>query len=114
MNILFVENHAIFAKVVTAQFLSQYQVTIVPKISDAWHLLSNGNFDSVLVDFDLDDGKGDELVKKIRAHQLNVKVVAVSSHKRGNTALHKAGADAICAKFELSRIGSVIEQLCSQ
>jgi DNA-binding NtrC family response regulator len=111
MNILFVENHQIFAKFVTGKFLNQHQVTIVPKIADAWAILSKEQIDIVLVDFDLDDGKGDKLVEKIKAHHLNVKMVAVSSHNSGNMALQKAGADAICGKFEFSRIGAVIEQL---
>jgi len=100
MNILFVENHQIFAKFVTGKFLNQHQVTIVPKISDAWAILSKEQteIDIVLVDFDLDDGKGDKLIENIKAHHLNVKMVAVSSHNNGNMALQKAGADAICGK----------------
>jgi DNA-binding NarL/FixJ family response regulator len=113
MNILFVENHQIFAKVVTEKFLNQHQVIIVHKISEAWAILSQDKIDIVLVDFDLDDGKGSELVKKIRARDLPVKIVAVSSHERGNMALQKAGANAICSKMEFGYIESVINQLFS-
>ncbi len=99
MKILFVENHAVFAKIVTETLLNQHTVRIVSTLSKAWALLSQDDYDVVLVDFDLDDGKGDEFVKKIRAQNWPVKIVAVSAHERGNLALRKAGADAICGKL---------------
>ena len=115
MKILFVENHAVFAKIVTETLLNQHTVRIVSTLSKAWALLSQDDYDVVLVDFDLDDGKGDELVKKIRAQNWPVKIVAVSSHERGNLALQKAGADAICGKLTFRQhIEEVIEQVVQQ
>ncbi|HEW98595.1 MAG: response regulator [Candidatus Parabeggiatoa sp. nov. 3] len=114
MNILFVENHVVFAKIVTETLLNQHTVTIVSTLSKAWALISQEDYDVILVDFDLDDGKGDELVKKIRAQNWPVKIVAVSSHDRGNLALQKAGADAICGKLSFREIEAVIEQVMKQ
>ena len=59
MNILYVENHAVFAASVVHQFLSQHSVTVVSGLSAAHRALKDGNFDLLLVDYDLDDGKGD-------------------------------------------------------
>jgi len=114
MNILFVENHAVFAKIVTETLLSQHRVTIALTLSEAWAFISEKEYDVVLVDFDLDDGKGDELVKKIRAQNCFVKIVAVSAHERGNLALRKAGANTICGKLAFRQIETVIEQVVQQ
>ena len=111
MKILFVENHERFLNAVTREFLCGHTITPVPNLSEAWAHVSEGDFDVVLVDYDLDDGKGDELVRRIRAASLPVKVVAVSSHDRGNTALRKAGADAVCGKMVFRRIEEVLDSL---
>lgn len=66
MRILYVENHLVFADNVNRQFLSQHTVTVAPSLSAARQLLNSSEFDLVLVDYDLDDGKGDTLVREIR------------------------------------------------
>ena len=104
MNILFVENHGVFAATVIRQFLSQHSVTVVASLSAARRTLADAAFDLLLVDYDLDDGKGDELVKELQASGSAVKVVGVSSHDEGNTALLQAGAVTICSKTEFDRI----------
>ncbi|MBA4388884.1 MAG: response regulator [Verrucomicrobia bacterium] len=111
MRILFVENHAQFVNVVTRNFLGGHEVTPVPSLAGAWALLTEETFDVVLVDYDLVDGKGDELVRKIKASSLPVKIVAVSAHDRGNTALREAGAEAVCSKMTFSGIGSVLASI---
>ncbi|HEY1788585.1 MAG TPA: response regulator, partial [Verrucomicrobiae bacterium] len=95
MRILYVENHAAFAETVKQKFLSQYSVTIVPSLSEAREKLNESSFDILLVDYDLDDGKGAELVREVRAStkRKRVVVIGVSSHEEGNAALLKAGAD---------------------
>jgi len=111
MKILFVENHPVFAKTVTTKFLADHEVSTVSSISDAWAAITTGGFDIILVDYDLDDGKGDELVRRIRTHGLPVRIVGVSSREDGNAAIQQAGADAICSKMEFSDIGSVLRRL---
>ena len=111
MKILFVENHSTFAGIVTAQFLQGHQVTVIPNMADARKSLSGGEFDVVLVDYDLDDGEGDQLVADIRNKGIPVKVVAVSSHEHGNSALMAAGADAACSKMEFKHIGQTLDSL---
>jgi len=111
MKILFVENHVRFIAAVTKRFLGGHDVTTVPTVARAWAELDGGEFDVVLVDYDLDDGKGDQLVRQIRTASLAVKIVAVSSHEQGNDALIAAGADAICGKMEFSGIAAVLDSL---
>jgi len=114
MKILFVENHARFVRVVAGEFLADHDVTVASSIAEAWGRLSKDRFDVVLVDYDLDDGKGDHLVNRIRSGNLPVRVVAVSSHDDGNSALLKAGADTVCGKLEFERIVEVLRSLAQE
>jgi len=111
VKILYLENHAIFAHQVTSQFLQSHQVTVVPTLAAARQTLASENFDLVLSDYDLDDGKGDEFVRECRTAHPRLPIIAVSSHEAGNTALMTAGASAICSKMEFQRIAEVIEPL---
>src|SRR5438094_8575253 len=109
MNILYVENHPAFAATVTRQFLSAHSVTVVPSLATARQALADQAFDVLLVDYDLHDGKGDELVKELRASGKAVTVIGVSSHDEGNAALLRAGAVSVCGKTQFDRIQSVID-----
>jgi len=85
MKILFIENHAVFAATVVQQFLTTHSVMIVPSLKAAGEALRAGGFDAVLVDYDLDDGKGDELVREARGQHSELLIIGVSSHEAGNT-----------------------------
>jgi CheY-like chemotaxis protein len=117
MKILYVENHARFAEVTVAEFLATHEVTVVPSLAEAYHALAEGTFDVVLVDYDLDDGKGDELVMALQIQQTQPAyhhrpaIIAVSSHQAGNDALVAAGADAVCSKMQFSKIEMVLAVL---
>jgi CheY-like chemotaxis protein len=108
VNILYLENHAVFAEQVTRQFLGAHRVTVVPSLAAARSSLASGSLDLVLSDYDLDDGKGDEFVRECRAAHPLLPIIAVSSHDAGNAALVAAGASAVCSKMEFDRIQKVI------
>ena len=61
MNILYVENHPVFAATVTRQFLSKHSANVVGSHSSVPQALVNTVFGLLLVDNDLDDAKGDQL-----------------------------------------------------
>jgi DNA-binding NarL/FixJ family response regulator len=111
VNILYVENHAVFAANATHQFLSFDTVTVVPTIDGARGQLAVKNFDLLLVDYDLDDGKGDQLIREIRASGNITPIIGVSSHDQGNKALSQAGASAICSKMQFENIQKVIKSV---
>jgi DNA-binding NarL/FixJ family response regulator len=111
VNILYLENHAIFAQQVVSQFLKSHQVTVVPSLAAGRQALASESFDLVLSDYDLDDGKGDEFVRECRAAHPRLPIIAVSSHEAGNAALMRAGASAICGKMDFQRIEDVIKSL---
>ena len=114
MRILYIENHAIFAEQVCRQFLSAHAVKVVSSLAAARPLLAACNYDLLIVDYDLDDGKGDEIVRTCRALHPQLKIVASSSHEMGNTALLNAGASAVCGKMNFDKIQSVIEGITRQ
>jgi DNA-binding response OmpR family regulator len=110
MKILLVENHREFTSVVIPAFLSEHDVTVVTSCAAAREVLSGGSFDAVLVDYDLDDAKGDTLVRWI-ASQAAPPVVAISAHDPGNEALTRAGAAVACSKAHFDQIGGVLDRL---
>ena len=109
-RILFVENHATFAKTVTETFLADLEVVIAPSLAKARRELAGSGFDVVLVDYDLDDGKGDALVRELRANGFGGKIIAASSHDEGNASLLAAGADLVCRKADFRRIRGLLDQ----
>ena len=113
LDILFVENHAVFAETVREAFLSAHAVSVVPSIAAAREAIARHEYDVVLVDYDLDDGKGDEFVAAMRADGSRLRVIGVSSHAAGNDALLCAGADAICSKLDFANIGETLGRFAS-
>jgi DNA-binding NarL/FixJ family response regulator len=104
-----VENHQTFAEIVATRFLAEHEVVILSKVSESLSLLRQSTFDAILVDYDLDDGKGSQLVECLRASGFAGVVVGVSSHDDGNQALLRAGANVICPKAEFQNISSVLK-----
>jgi CheY-like chemotaxis protein len=108
MRLLWVENHAVFARLAGRQFLSGHDVTVVPSLVEARRALAEHAFDVVLVDYDLDDGKGASLVALLWDLPERPAMIAVSAHEAGNEALVQAGADAVCPKARFAQIEAVI------
>lgn len=108
MRLLWVENHAGFVRVAGRQFLADHALTVVPSLGAAQEALAGGGFDAVLLDYDLDDGKGTELLAVLRQLTVPPAVIATSSHEDGNAALLAAGARAVCAKANFAKIGTVL------
>jgi two-component system OmpR family response regulator len=113
MKILYVENHARFATIAVSTFLSEYTVTVVPRLAEARLALRDHAFDLILLDQDLDDGKGAELAAELRARGDLLPILAVSAHAAGNAALLQAGADAVCAKPAFAGVQPAIRRLMS-
>ena len=113
MKILYVENHAIFAAQVCQQFLSAHEVRVTPNLGSARQALAAEKYDLLLVDYDLDDGKGSELVSWCRVSFPELRIIGVSAHEPGNAALMSSGAHAVCAKMDFDKIQGVIQATLS-
>ena len=108
MKILWIENQESFVRIALKQFLSEHAVTVVPSLAAARAALSINTYDLALVDYDLDDGKGTEVVSEIRSQGGTTPMIATSSHERGNALLLAAGANAVCNKMHFKYISQVI------
>lgn len=107
LRILMVEDNEAFAQVVSEQFLQAHTVTVVGSVKSALGMDAE-TFDVLLVDYDLPDGKGDAVVRAVRARGLASFVVGISSHDAGNEALRGAGAGATCKKADFAGIQEVL------
>src|SRR4051794_25107253 len=94
MRLLWIENHAVFVRLAGRRFLAAHDVTVTPSLAEARTALAANRFDAVLLDQDLDDGKGASLIAFIRGAPGRPVVIAASAHEAGNEALLAAGADA--------------------
>jgi len=111
MKILWVENHQAFTRMAVKQFLFTHAVKIVPSLVAARLAILSEDFDAVIMDYDLDDGKGAELVAELRGRGNKIKIIAASSHEKGNALLVAAGADAVCSKMKFESIAQVLGTL---
>jgi DNA-binding response OmpR family regulator len=111
MRILYVENHESFAKQVCKAFLKAHEVEIKPTLAGARAALAASTWDAVLVDYDLDDGKGIELVVELATHTPRPYIVAVSAYEERNEVMKQAGADATCGKLHFSKIAAYLPQV---
>ncbi len=111
MRILYVENHEVFSSIVRAKFLAAYDVRVVKTLAEARVALAGQSWDVVLVDHDLDDGKGMALVKELEARAERPYIIGVSAYDDLNRDLLSAGADAACGKLQFSQIEEVLRSL---
>lgn len=109
MKILFLENNATFAQTVIEEFLQTHDVVLLPSVHEGIACYRRGWFDVILVDFDLDDAKGDTFVRHVRSQGDSVPLIAVSARPHGNDALIEAGADAVCHKADFRGISKVLD-----
>ncbi|HEX2685097.1 MAG TPA: response regulator [Kofleriaceae bacterium] len=115
MRVLFVEDHRVFAETVASQFLASHHVDIMESVATArLAAAADPPYDVMLIDYDLPDGKGTEVLRHLRAARFRGRIVAVSSKDEGNQELRTAGAHAICKKPELHRIATVLQSLVSR
>lgn len=96
VKLLVVDDHTVFVETVAAS-----------TVADALAVLA-GRFDAALVDHDLPDGKGTEVVRALRRAGFLGTIVAISALADGNAALVSAGADRVCAKGAFARIRAVL------
>lgn len=111
MRILYVEDHARFSRIIVQTFLTDHDVVVEPTVVGARRRLATQPFDAVLLDYDLADGKGTELLPDLLLLSPRPVIIAASSHEDGNRSLREAGADAVCQKADLGRIAEVLGEI---
>ena len=98
----------VFAATVIASFLAEHDVTVVASVAAARTLLREGAYELILVDYDLDDEKGDALVRALATTHPRPRIIGVSARPEGNDALFAAGADAVCNKLRFSKVVGIL------
>jgi hypothetical protein len=97
VNILYLENHAVFAQQVTRLFLSAHRVTIVSSLAVARSAIASNTsiwFSPTTISMMVRGGVCSRMSRQISW----LPIIAVSSHEAGNAALGTAGASAVCSK----------------
>lgn len=89
-------------------------MTVVPTVMEALDAHRAASFDVVLLDYDLDDFKGDAFLRRIRAQGDAIPVVAISAKPDGNGTLLAAGANVVCRKADFHTIAAVLESLAQR
>lgn len=87
-NILLVEDDNLINRAWTLG-LSQsgYDVTSAPSFATAKHLLSERKFDAAIIDVNLQDGSGLDILKWLRKEEITIKVLCVTARQDEETAL---------------------------
>jgi DNA-binding response OmpR family regulator len=111
MKILYVENNRHFYEAVKKEFQSEHELHNEVSVTGAKASYESSSFDLVLVDYDLDDGKGDKVVIYIRARDQEIPILAVSSHEMGNRKMLSAGATSSCEKMKFRSISEQINNV---
>lgn len=114
MKILFLENHSTFANVVIPRFLGKHQVEVLNTLAQARSRLDIGEYEAILCDYDLEDGKGSDFVWEVRQQGHRMPIIAVSAREQGNQALMEAGADVICDKINFKNIELVLAEFANE
>ena len=116
MKILLVEDLDLFATYVSSVLLRGEEVRHVRSAAEAIAVFDEEeSFDLFLVDYDLDGDKGTDFVEWLRNELGDARpVIAISARAVGNERLKKAGANAHCAKLEITRIRAVISSVIDE
>ena len=113
MRLLFVEDNVAFRKTVLQEFLGGHEVTCAGSLLEARRQVATGSFDAVLLDYDLPDGKGEELIPDLLAAGLEGRIVATSAFGENNVRLLLAGASATVRKADFRSVGAILSRIQS-
>jgi DNA-binding response OmpR family regulator len=111
MKILYVDDHVRFRTGTIRELLAAHKVTAAATLAEARALLAAGGFDVVLLDYDLPDGKGEELLAEIAGSVRVAPVIGFSSREENNARLLAAGAWAATGKMQFRQLGDLLQRL---
>ncbi len=88
-----------------------YEVEAAASVDEAWHCLTNANYDAVITDMRLTDGSGLDLLRRLDAAGRNEKIVVITAYGSAENAVEalKAGAfDYLTKPVDLRQFRHVI------
>jgi DNA-binding NarL/FixJ family response regulator len=114
MRVLYVDDHTPFRAVVQRRFLIGHEVVGAADLAEARRHLADGHFEVILLDYQLSDGLGEDLIREIVERKLPTKVVAVSANAENNARLIAAGAIGAVSKNEFSKLAEKLETILGE
>ncbi len=107
---LIVEDNADFRRFVVRKYLSGFEVRELGSGTKFLSTLASSEFHLILMDYQLPDADGDELVRLARSAGYRGGIVGISSSEYLNRKLEQAGADASVEKRKRYQLPMVIRR----
>jgi len=111
--VLFVEDNDQFREMVIRRYLSDCQVTALSSGKRFKEILKKNELHFILMDYELPDTTGEDLIRVARDVEYSGAIIGVSSSKYLNQQMLKAGADAATPKREHFRLPQTIRRALS-
>jgi len=111
MKILFVEDNEEFQLCVVRDYLFDHEVDSAYDGSEGIKLFDHNFYDLVLLDYQMDQVHGPDVVSHIREVNKLIPVIAVSMEDRLNEELLKLGATAALAKRHMTKLVQLIQEI---
>lgn len=116
LRILVVEDSLVAGEMMEAILTHQgFDVRAVTRTGkDAVDALDHGPFDVAIVDLELPDMDGAELLAELRVRIPSTRLIACSAHESTSPHVSRARkhADSVISKDDLSRSGDLVRNLC--
>lgn len=116
LRILIVEDSLVAGEMMEAILTHQgFTVGAVARTgTDAVDALDRGPFDAAIVDLELPDMEGAELLAELRVRTPATRLIACSAHGSTSPQVSRARkhADSVISKDDLSRSGDLVRNLC--
>lgn len=122
MNILLVEDDTLLSDIISKLLTKEkYTCDVAHNSAQAWEFYNNNSYQLILMDWNLPDGSGIELIKEIRNFQDSVSVLMLSGRESVDErvqALDVGADDYLCKPYSnvelLARIRAILRRESSQ
>lgn len=112
MKILFIEDNLEFQHWVINDFLQDHDIVSSIDGSGGIKAFDEESFDLVLLDYQMDEVHGPEVIRYIRNKDGDIPVIAMSMEDRLNEELIVLGATAALAKRFVDQLPMLITEVC--
>lgn len=108
MKILHVEDNVKFRDLVANDILKNHDIDGADDGSDGIRMFDQGEYDLVLLDYQMHEIHGPEVLKHIRLTNQNIPVIAMSMDDHLNKELMKLGASITVAKRDVDLLAKAL------
>ena len=100
-------------KIINNFYSISFRIDHVDSLSKGIEISKKDSFDAILLDFELPDGSGMDLVNRIREHRISVPIIILTSYDYANAAMEaiRKGAQDYLSKDEITS-KNLIRTIC--